>query len=93
MTDRDECHIYPSASGHITSADCWCEPKGYWMDREADDPLFVVEHDDLHDVVDSEGNIHKRSTILVMREHDPKDWITRALDRVPFHQHPPTLEE
>jgi hypothetical protein len=84
MTDRDECHIYPSASGHMTSADCWCEPKGYWMDRPGDDPLFVVEHDDNHDEPDAEGNIYKRVDILIIRERDCRDWVTRVLNTIYF---------
>jgi hypothetical protein len=89
MPDYNECHIFGSMSGHIKNVDCWCEPQGYWITGNDGEPLFVVEHTDNHDEVDEQGNIHKRSTILRIREGDPRDWITRRLDRISFHQHPP----
>lgn len=81
MPDYNECHIINSLSGHIHSADCWCEPAGYWQTGEDGQPLFVIEHLDNHDEPDSEGLIHKRKTILFMRERDEADWLTRFLNR------------
>jgi len=80
--DRNECHIFGSMSGHHKSADCWCEPQGYWITGNDGEPLFVVEHTDNHDEVDENGLIHKRRTILYLRENDPADWVTRALNRI-----------
>lgn len=51
------------------------------MRDAAGDPLFVIDHLDLHDVPDENGMIHKRSTILVLRERDDADWVTRFLNR------------
>ncbi len=86
MPDYNMCNITPSDSGHVHSVDCWCEPQGYWMRDAAGDPLFVIEHNDLHDENDAEGMIHKRSTVLNMRSHDASDWVTRILDRVSFRR-------
>lgn len=81
MSDHNECHIMSSGSGHIHSADCWCEPQGYWMHDVDGNRLFVVDHYDLHDKPDDEGMIHQRRTILFLREQDQADWLTRFLNR------------
>ena len=81
MPDHNECHILPSMSGHIQSTDCWCEAQGYWITDSNGEPLFVVDHYDLHDPTDAQGMLHTRSTILVLRDNDATDWVTHFLNR------------
>lgn len=76
---RNEVHVINRHNGHVQSADCWCEPLGYWHTNMHGVLMFIVEHKD--------GGIHThRRSVSAFRSAHP-DATTKLLDSIYFFEH------